>query len=53
MKPYKRHFTVRLFGYSLQIKDTTLWPLLFSQRHGYGYVKCLNVGKWWIGIRRV
>jgi hypothetical protein len=38
----------RIFGFGLQWKNTTIHPLLFSQRNGY--TRGITIGKWWIGF---
>lgn len=44
----KGYFWFRLFGYGLHVKDSTITPMLFSERNGY--TKYLKVGKWKIKI---
>ena len=39
---------IRIFGRGIKIKDTTIHPLLFSER--YGYSKGITMGKWRVGI---
>lgn len=38
----------RIFGRGLKWKDTSMHPLIFSER--YGYAKFMRIGKWIVGV---
>lgn len=44
---YKRFGWVRLFGVGLKFKDTSIHPLIFSEK--YGKHKGIQISKWHIG----
>lgn len=44
----KGHLSLRLGKYRFIIKDTKLWPLLFSQKNGDW--KSFSIGKYWFGM---